>query len=339
MPNFKKVLTALLLCITTISIFPCFKSTAKADSIEFVLLSQYKAEASIGEEFYIIAITSSGEMPSWKSSSSRIASVNTYGKVTAKSAGTATLTAKIKNGEASCRITVKKTSVTISDTSISIERGETCMLTATASNSSAITWKSSKKSVATVNEYGIVTGIKPGEAIISAIADGTVKTCTLKVKSPTIKLSMTKIKLYRGQTAKLSAVVSSSVPPVWKTNKKSVATVDETGAITAVKHGIAYITATVDGVSRSCEVTVVVPDISLSSDEIALQVGSTANITAAVSSGNPVTWSSSNDNIVSVDSYGLITAWQKGRAYIYAKEDGAKVRCIITVTDNEAKKE
>ena len=338
MPNFKKILIAFLLCITTIFIFPVFQSTAKADSIEFVLLSQYKAEASIGEEFYIIAVTSSGEMPSWKSSSSRIASVNTYGKVIAKSAGTATITAKIKNGEASCRVTVEKTSVTISDTSLSIERGETSKLTATASNNSVITWKSNKKSVATVNEYGIVTGIKPGEAIISAIADGTVKTCTVKVKSPTVKLSLARIKLYRGQTAKLTAVVSSSVPPVWKTNKKSVAIVDETGNITAVKHGVAYITATVDGVSRSCEVTVVIPDITLSSDELDLQVGSTANLTASVSSGNPVTWSSSNDNVASVDSNGVITAWQKGRAYIYAKEDGAKVRCIITVADNETKK-
>lgn len=336
MSKTKKCLLSYLICFLLLSLSPTPQPyMAKAASLEFVLLSQYNATMDIGDELYIIAVTTNGDMPSWKSSSSAIASVNTYGKITAKKAGTATITAKIKKGEASCKITVKKTDLAISDTRLSIERGDTYCLSASTSNSSTVTWKSSKKSVATIDENGNVTGVKPGETTITATADGTTKTCNITVKKPTIRLSQSKVKLYRSQTAILSAIVSSHVNPTWKSNKSSVAKVDMNGSITAMKHGTAVITATVDGVSKSCEVIVEPPAIQLSQTELTLMAGSTAKLTATVSSGNPVNWTTSNENKLSVASDGTITAWQKGRAYVYASEDGTKVRCIVTVTENK----
>jgi uncharacterized protein YjdB len=331
----KKILLSILLCftiiLTTNSIQPI---TAKAsDSITFVILTQYKATVDIGEEFYIIAVTTNGSLPTWKSSDSRVASVNTYGKVTAKKAGTATITAKVKNAEASCKVTVNKTKVSINTTSASIERGETLTLSATTSNNSGVIWKSSKKSVATIDEYGTVTGIKPGETTITVTADGSSTTCKLTVKPPTIKLSKTKITLYRGQSAKLAATVSSGISPTWKTNKKSIALVDETGTITAIKHGVSTISATVDGVIKSCEVVVEQPVISLSSTELTLKVGNTTTLTATVSSGNAPVWTTSNPNKATIDANGTITALQKGKAYLYAAEDGVKVKCTLTITE------
>jgi uncharacterized protein YjdB len=155
------------------------------------------------------------------------------------------------------------------------------------------------------------------------------------VNYPKIKLNRSKLKLWRGQTAKLSAEVSSCVTPVWKSNKKSVAVVDENGTVTALKHGTAVITACVDTITRSCEVIVEPPEITVSPEELSLLSGETARLKAKVSSGNPVTWSSSNPNVCSVDESGQITAWQKGRAYIYASEDGTKVRCVVHVTEQE----
>jgi len=335
MSRIKKVLFSIFLSFTIFILsLPLQAISAKASSsFAFVVLSQYKATVDISNEFYIIAITSNGNLPSWKSSDSKIASVNTYGKVTAKKAGTVTITAKIKNAEASCKVTVNKTKIAISKKSASIERGQTLNLSAATSNNSNITWKSSKKSIATIDEYGIITGIKPGETTITATADGSSTTCKITVKSPTIKLSQTKITLYRCQTAKLFATVSSAINPSWKTNKKSVALVDEAGTITAVKHGTATITATVDGISKSCEVVVEQPIITLSSAEFSLKKGATTTITATVSSANPPVWSSSNANIATVDAKGTITALQKGKAYIYAAEDGVKVRCILYVTE------
>lgn len=335
MSHKKKIFLSFLLCfILIISSFPIQTISAKTSGfIEFVILTKYKAAVDIGNEFYIIALTSTGKLPTWKSSNSKIASVNTYGKVTAKKSGTVTITAKIKNAEASCKVTVNKTKISISKTSVSIERGKTQNLFATTSNNSEVTWKSSKKSIAVIDENGIVTGIKPGQTTITATADGSSAACKITVKTPTIVLSKTSITLYRGQTAKLSATVSSGINPTWKTDKKSVAVVDEAGIITAVKHGSSTITATVDGVSKSCKVIVDKPVITLSSSELSLKKGDTAKITATVSSGISPIWSSSNLNIATVNSIGKISAIKKGTAYIYASEDGVKVRCIIRVTE------
>ncbi len=336
MSIFKRTFLVIVLCITILSLSSLLPATrAKADSLGFVLLSKYHATVDVGDEFYIIAVTTTGDMPKWKSSSSKIASVNTYGKVTAKKPGTVTITAKIKNGEASCKVTVKKTTITLSQTSVSLERGENLRLSANTSNQSDVTWKSSKKSIATVDEQGNVTGMKPGETTITASVDGTSKTCRVKVNYPKIKLNRSKLKLWRGQSAKLSAEVSSFVTPVWKSNKKSVAVVDETGTVTALKHGTAVITACVDSVTRSCEIIVEPPEITISPKELTLLSGENAKLTAKVSSGNPVVWSSSNPNVCSVDENGKITAWQKGRAYIYASEDGTRVRCVVHVTEKE----
>lgn len=335
MKNFKRILFSLILCCTIFIVsFPVNPASAKASSsFSFILLSKYKEQVDIGDEFYIIAVSSNGNAPTWKSSNSKIASVNTYGKVTAKKAGTATITAKIKNAEASCKVTVNKTKVSIHISSAKLERGERLRLTASTSNNSMVTWKSSKKSIATVDENGVVTGMKPGEATITATADGSSTTCQIKVVAPTIKLSKSKITLYRGQSAQLSANVSSGINPKWKSNKTSVATVDSSGNITAIKHGTAIITATLDGVSKTCEVIVKQPDIKLNYSELTLKKGDTRVITATVSSGNPVVWSTSNPNIVTVNEVGKVTAIQKGKAYIYASEDGVKIRCIVYVTE------
>jgi uncharacterized protein YjdB len=335
MRHIKKFLFSILLCFTVIiTSFPIQTTPVKASSyINFVILSHYKATIDIGEEFYIIAVTSNGKLPSWKSSNSTIAAINTYGKVIAKKSGTATITAKIKNGEASCKITVNKTQISISKSTASIERNQVLNLSATTSNHSDVSWKSSRKSIATIDENGTVTGIKPGETTITATADGSSVTCKITVRPPTITLSQTKITLYRGQTVKLSATVSSSVKPTWKTNKKSVALIDGSGTITAVKHGTANITATVDGVTKICEVVVAQPIITLSHTELTLKKGESRKITADVSSGNSPIWSTSNQNIAIIDGKGTITALQKGRAYIYAAEDGVKIKCVVYVTE------
>ncbi len=328
-----KVLLSLILSLTILGFFaPTQGVFALTSDFAFIILSQYKTTADIGDQLRIAAVSSTGKSVTWKSSDSKIASVNTYGVVTAKKAGIAMITAKIKNAEASCQVTVNKTKVSISKGTASIEHGETLQLSASTSNSSPVTWKSSKKSIATVDEYGKVTGLKPGETTITASADGTSATCQVTVKLPTVRLKQTSATLYRGQTLQLSATVSSSIKPTWKTNKSSVALVDATGTVTAIKHGTAIITATVDGVTQTCEITVQKPEITLSSTELTLKKGDSATLLATVSSKNRPTWTSSNSNVISVNAYGDIKALQKGKSYIYAAEDGTKVRCAVTVT-------
>ncbi|MFQ7240095.1 MAG: hypothetical protein ACLRP8_14560 [Roseburia intestinalis] len=79
---------------------------------------------------------------------------------------------------------------------------------------------------------------------------------------------------------------------------------DETGTVTAVKHGTAVITVTVDGVSKNCEVTVRSPKITFEQTTITLHPGERARVNATVSSGNQPAYSCSNSNVVSVDANG-----------------------------------
>ncbi len=335
MSNTTKTLFSVFLSLILILFSVQFQtvSASSKNSISFVLLSKYSADLSIGDKFSILAFTSSGKSPTWKSSNTSVASVNTSGKVTAKKAGTVTITAKIKNAEAYCKVTVNKTKISLNIVSASMEHGEKLKLIATTSNNSVVTWKSSKKSIATVDQNGNVTGMKPGESIITATADKSSVTCKIRVKLPVITFDKTSITLFRGQKAHLSAVVSSGITPTWKSNKKSIAVVDKNGNVTAVKNGSATITATVDGVTKSCEVVVQKPQITLSASGINLKKGTSTIISASVSSGNPPVWSSSNPNIATVDSTGKVNAVKKGTAYVYASEDGMKTRCTVHVTE------
>jgi len=261
--------------ILIISIATCLphqsKTSYASEILPFVVLSEYTKNLAVKDEFYLIAITSTGNIATFKSDNSKIASVDTYGKVTAKRAGTATITAKIKNAEASCKVYVEKTQITLNADSASIERNETYQLIASTSNASTVTYKSNKKSVAQINENGCILGLKPGEAVITVTADDSTKTCKLIVKEPTIKLDKTSLTLYRGETFKLSAAVSSNVLPTWKTNRSRVVLVDNSGTITAIKHGTAIITAKVDGTIKICEVIVKSPTIKLNKYELSLK--------------------------------------------------------------------
>ncbi len=232
-------------------------STAQAlDIPPFVMLNDYEETLQIGDEFWLVAITSNGKFPTFKSSNSKVASVNTYGMITAKKAGTAKITVKTTNAEASCKIKVKKTTITLNKKSLSMERGESFQLTASVSTNAPVTWKVNRKSVVSITEDGIITALKPGEATITASADSTKVTCKVTVRKPKLQLSKTSLAMKVGETYTLTAKVSSNITPTWKSSKKSVALITEEGTITALKKGTAVITAKVDGVTKLCQVTV-----------------------------------------------------------------------------------
>lgn len=329
----RKRLSVLILSIVLIMFFQSAVSVKAESDFSLVLLSQYKAELKIGESFYLIAVTSTGKKASFSSSDSKIASVNTYGKITAKKSGTVTVTAKIKNAEASCKVTIQPTTIKIDRTSATLENGSTLTLSASSSTSTPLKWKSSKSSIAAISETGVITAKKPGETIITVSADGTDATCTITVKKPEVSLNRAKVTLYRKGTYQLSATVSSGLSPKWKSNRTSVVTVDENGKITAIKHGTAIITATVDGVSKTCEVVVEQPEVTLNETAIILKSGETRTLKAQVSSGNTPEWYSSNTSVATVSEKGVVTARQSGKAYIYASEDGIKSRCTVIVTE------
>lgn len=305
---------------------------ASAKIAPIILLSDYQKEMKIGEEDYLFAYSSDGRTPKFGSSDRKVATVDVYGKITAKKAGKCTITVKAFTTEVYCQLEVLKTQITLDQKSISIENGETVKLTTEISDGSIPTFKSNKKSVAIVDDEGNITSCKPGTAVITVKAGSSSASCTVKVKQPVIKLDKLYKSLYRCQSFKLNATVSSGIAPVWKSNKKSVAIVDENGKVTAIKHGTALITASVDGVSKTCQVVVESPEIKLDKSFITLKVGDTENIGMTISSGNAPVWTSSKEAIATVDKLGNVYAFTTGTCTITASEDGAKAKCTVRVT-------
>ena len=146
-----------------------------------------------------------------------------------------------------------------------------------------------------------------------------------------ISLNRKSASLYRKEKLRLEVRSTSKSVPVWKSSKKSVAVVDSNGTVTAVKNGTAIITVTVDGVKKSCEVTVKKPTVQFEEKEVTLSVGEKRTVHVKVSSGNKPAFSSSNSCVAEVDKNGRITAKDAGKAYIYASEDGVKSRVRVVV--------
>ncbi|SDB17944.1 Ig-like domain-containing protein [Eubacterium oxidoreducens] len=321
------------LCIIGIIILgtPCMLH-AQASTIPFIIISTYHKVLNIDDSFTLYAFTSNGKRPSFKSSSSSVASVNTYGVVTAKKAGTACITAKISGAEASCKVTVSKTGITLSHTSATLECGQSIQLKATSSTGAECSYSSSKSSIAKVSSTGRITAQKPGQAEIRVKCQGTTAICRIRVKSPTITLNKKSASLYRLRTLRLHATTSSGKNVTYRSNKSSVATVSPSGLVTAVKHGTATITASLDGASASCQITVKKPTMTISPTNVTLKVGETKQLTVKISSNNVPEYSSSNPAVADISERGVISALYPGRATIYAKEDGVKKSCVVIVT-------
>lgn len=139
-------------------------------------------------------------------------------------------------------------------------------------------------------------------------------------------------------------IIAKTIPEggvvTWKSSDTSIATVDQTGKIIAIKEGQAIITATTtDGsnLSASCTVNVtnpITPTITLNKSNDNLQVGQTDNLVATTTpAGATVTWTSSDSNVATVDSTGKVTGLKEGQATITATtDDGLTATCVVIVT-------
>ena len=108
-------------------------------------------------------VTGTNKTVSWSSSNSSVASVDKNGKVTAKTKGTATITAKVDGVSASCKVTVNepaKTTIKLDKTKVTLGAGEPCNLKATVSPSQKVTWTSSNPKLVKVDSNGKLTVTK-----------------------------------------------------------------------------------------------------------------------------------------------------------------------------------
>ena len=300
----------------------------------------------------------------WKSSNTSIATVNANGMVTAIALGEAIITATTADGSnlsTSCVINVGATpaeSISLNLTEASLKVDETTTLTATVlpetATNKTVTWKSSNEAIATVDANGKVTAVAVGEATITATTtDGSNLSATCKVTvvatlAESITLNVTEASLKVDETTTLTATVlpetAANKSVTWTSSNEAVATVDTNGLVTAIALGEAIITATTtDGtnLSASCKVTVVptlAMSIELDKTELDAMEMTEFQLTATVLPENTtnkgVVWSSSDNEIASVDETGLVKMHRVGSVVITATTvDGSDLSasCHITI--------
>ena len=298
----------------------------------------------------------------WASNDVTVATVNTNGTVTAVSAGATAITATTKDGKmAICTVVVSSsvisvTHITISESSITINKDNTITLVATVwpadATNKTVSW-SINSTIATVNN-GVVTALSPGTATITATTQdgGKMATCALTVIVPvaSITLNKTQMTLIEGKSEQLIASVSpanATNPTVnWDSSDVEVAKVSSNGTVEALKAGKATIVATTQdgGKMVFCEVTVSpnnvpVAQITVIPADTTLIEGESANLKVNVlpilATNKNVAWSSSNNAIATVDNNGTVTASGLGTATITATaDDGSGITGTCTVTVN-----
>ena len=150
----------------------------------------------------------------------------------------------------------EKITITAAEGKNKLLKGETVQLTASVPG---VTWESKNAAVASVDQNGLVTALSKGTASISATKEGYKGgSISINVDLPSITITAPEDKnILIGGNIQLSADVQGVT---WSSSAEAVATVDQTGKVTAISYGKATITASKDDYNAaSVEVSVVRP--------------------------------------------------------------------------------
>ena len=259
-------------------------------------------------------------------------------------------------------VPVDVTGVSLDMESLTLEVGSTEHLIATVhpddANDKSVTWESSDPNIATVSQEGLVTALTLGSVWIKvktvdgnflAYCDVTVSAKDIPVTG--VSLNKQNLSLKVGESETLIATVepndATNKGVKWGSTDPDIATVTQEGVVIALAPGSVWIKVeTIDGdFLASCEVTVSaknvpVTGVSLDKETLILKVDSVAQLTATVSPDNAddksVTWESSDINIATVSSTGLVTALAPGSASITVKTTDGEytATCAVVVSAN-----
>lgn len=300
--------------------------------------------------------TTTDKTITWISSNKAIATVNSEGLVTAQALGECEITATTADGSnksASCHITVGATPAE----SISIEPkgpftlriGEIVQFSATVlphdATDKSLKWSSSNTAVATVDGNGNIIAVAMGETDITVTANdgsGVSATCKVTVVPTTVEsVSVTangSTTLKPGQTLQLDATVlpenATDKTVVWTSSDVTVATVTNSGLVTAVSVGNASIKATAGDKSAGVEITVEpirAESLILFHTDIDLKVGEEYTLSPVITPENTtdktLVWWSDDESIASVDSSGTVHANAIGNTVVrVSTTDGTELK-------------
>ncbi len=321
---------------------------AKLNNTSVILDSQKN------KTFQLIASTAPNTAPynkfTFKSSNSKVAKVNTKGKITYVKPGTATITATSANGKIklTCKVACVQVNQNASSVTLDNCANKTFQFTTKISPNKApynqFSFKSSNPKVAKVNAKGKITYVGPGTATITATAaNGKIKR-TCKVTCVQVKLNRTSLSLGNrtGKTFQLTVKATSKKAPynqfTFKSSNSKVAKVNAKGKVTFVKPGTATIKAiSANGkIKLTCKVACV--QVKLNRTSVTLGSVNTPKfrlkptVTPNKATYSAVTYKSSNTKVVKVSSKGLIQYVGPGNATVtvFSADGSAKKICKVT---------
>ena len=305
----------------------------------------------------------------WSSDDTSIATVDASGLVTGVAAGQAHITAtsnfdNTKSDTVTLTVATAPsiTSVTINEGNQAINQGATVQLTVTVNAAGgadpSVTWSSDDTSIATVDGTGLVTAVAGGTAHITATSNfdnskSSQVTVDVTPKAVTgVAIPEGDQSINVGATYQFSANVTATGgadPSVtWSSSDTSVASVDAAGLVSGVAGGTATIKATSNfdnSQSASVTVTVVAPavtSVTIDQPNQTLTAPTTAQLTATVDAVGgadaSVNWGTSDTNVATVNSSGLVTTVCAGTATITATSnfDNTKTSQITVTVDYPA---
>ena len=332
--------SALSILLTTFALYSCIEEPIEI-SVSSIKLSEETLSLTIGDEYQLTAdvypTNATNKKHSWYSDNIYVATVDDTGRITAIKEGNAQISVITEDGGKIdyCDVIVNKKAdirvenVKLSTQTLSIAIGEKCQLVAEITPSNAtnkkVNWSSNNIYVATVDETGIVTGVKEGNVKIYVTTEdgGKIDFCEVTVtknagtRVESIKLSNQSLSITIGEDYQLSAEITPSNATNkkinWSSNNINVATVDESGKVTGIKDGYARITATTEdgGKIDFCEVTVT-KNADMTYD---LTASGTKDGYGYVDLGLSVKWATHNIGTNTIEGIGEYYAWGESEPY------------------------
>ena len=224
--------------------------------------------------------------------------------------------------------------------------GQTIPVKLTNTNDQTVTWKSDNENIAVVDQNGNVTSKAVGSCNVYAIVGTQVLTLKVVVTEENqditkpdepVTVTLDEIHLdHANNTAVPSFNGADTKDAKWTSSDTEIATVDETGKITAVGKGNCTVTAVL---GNTTYIIPIVSDYDPNADslpEIQEQFVNSFTLTnekptrKITTQAEGLTWSSSDENVAIVDQNGNITAVNIGNCRIYAESE--TVRYYFEVT-------
>jgi uncharacterized protein YjdB len=215
----------------------------------------------------------------------------------------------------------------------------------------AVFWSVADSAIATVDQDGLVRGVRPGAVRVSAAVSGRSDLADVLVRSAgaaSVTVDPPTASVLVGATTQLGATVRDADggvitdrPPLWSSSNSGVATVDQSGIVTGVSPGTATIYAARDGQTGSATVTVAripVASVVITPAETEVRVGRTVKLVARAYddqgreiTGRAIAWSSSSTSRATVDQNGVVTGRLLGIVTISATAEGRTGTAKVTV--------